>query len=213
MKATQRQNKHRYCVIVSLGARGLVPAFFAELGRYSTQNHCEIECCLLDVPEASNMQHLMGLNESQASDLVSHQVTNIRNIIFAEFPSAQITKWSEYNDHKSFQRYVRLLAEEYTNNKSFRNNCHSQTFSNLEPILRSKGIVKKNHPTVAALSSYLIHELALLLFLEQQRAIAGFIAPKPEMQIQTALANGRYPNLVSIAGNHKPTLSLVVQHE
>jgi hypothetical protein len=159
------------------------------------------------------MQHLMGLNESQASDLVSHQVTNIRNIIFAEFPSAQITKWSEYNDHKSFQRYVRLLAEEYTNNKSFRNNCHSQTFSNLEPILRSKGIVKKNHPTVAALSSYLIHELALLLFLEQQRAIAGFIAPKPEMQIQTALANGRYPNLVSIAGNHKPTLSLVVQHE
>jgi hypothetical protein len=208
MNTTIQCARPRYCVAVSLGAKVLVADYFAKVRHYAEQYHYHVECCLLDVPEIANMKHLMELDESKMSDIVDQQVDNMRQMILGEFPEATVTKWSEYSGISEFQRYLHLLEDEYATNKSFRNHCHSQTYSNLEPVLRSKGIVKKSHPTVASLSGYLISELALLLYLEKNGNMAGFIAPRHEMQIQTSLAEGKYHAIRGIADSHKPTIKV-----
>ena len=199
------ESKPLKLLAVSLGAKVLVADFFCRLQSVAETQGFEIECCLLDVPEVANLQHLTELGESEMRELVDEQVSKMRTVIQSTFPKAVITTWSDYERVPEFQHCLQIVFAEYSNSKSFRNHCHSQTFQNLEPVLRNKGVTRKSHPVVASLSSYLLRELALLIYVERRVEIEGFVAPRSEMSIQTSISVGKYPNLAALCPAHKKT--------
>jgi ABC-type sulfate/molybdate transport systems ATPase subunit len=64
-----------------------------------------------------------------------------------------------------YREIASLFRWQYDSDRRFRNACATQAFRSLQPRLKRLGVHNQRHPIVAALSEYVVRELAILAYL------------------------------------------------
>jgi hypothetical protein len=190
----------RGVILVSLGSSVMSAAYLAAVAREASVASVGLEVCLLAEPEITNVVALEGVPIAQACTQISIRcetlVSHLRCLVVGAF---QISKWGDYNGAPRFKAYLEALGKEFVESHSFNRHCCNQVFRNLQPILRRHGIVSKRNARVSTLAQYLLEELALKLYLANERQIDVEFAPEKEMEVVNAIYDGKYPNLIRFA--------------
>jgi len=195
----------RGIMFVSINAAVMRPAYL-DLVKREVDKRCEsLVFCLLDEPEMINQLHLWNLTDGSARNKVREQSTLLRSTFADEKrPRTLVASFREYKVDPEYIRVFETITLLYKTSGPFRRHCHNQVFRNLQPILRRKQITNKRHELVHDLSSYLLQEISLKLFVARHRKADVEFAPKPEMDLLEAIYERRYSPLNEIMNDRLP---------
>jgi hypothetical protein len=97
-----------------------------------------------------------------------------------------------------FGRYMARLLDFFTTNRGFRNEVRNQTYRNLQPALRRKGIEKKNRPVLDALSQFLVGEVALKCYLGNEFIVDVEYGVAAEMELMKSIYRLHYRDICDL---------------
>lgn len=195
----------RGIMFVSINSTVMCPDYL-DLVKREANKRCEsLVFCLLDEPEMINQMHLWNLTEDRARNKVLDQCTALRLMFAAEKRSRTlVASFRQYKVDPEYIRVFETITLLYNNSGPFRRHCHNQVFRNLQPILRRKQITDKRKELVRDLSSYLLQEISLKLFIARHRKADVEFAPKPEMDLVEAIYSRRYSPLNEMMNGRLP---------
>lgn len=190
-----RRLNPRGCVFVSVGSRGCQPEYVRRVVVDIRAAGFDPFVCLLDAEEIVNAIELEGLAKEQAAQRVAARCREFGAMVDG---AATVHQSSEYEGAKQYQEYLSLLEAAFQSSASFARMCRNQVYRNLHPRLRSRGARNSRDPLTARLVPYLLKEMAVKAAFFRDHEIDVEYSPWPEMEVERALREGRYPDLSNI---------------
>ena len=167
---------------------------------------------LLDDPEISNSEILLGIERPAAIRRVKSRVNEILSRV-PDSDQIRLMRLSGIRQKPAYVRARNVLGNFFCDNKSFANHCRNQVYKNLQPVLRKRSISKRDEE-VGTLCEYLLDELAVKSFLAGNGCYRE-VGPASEMEISRSIRDGKYLPLVNVIHDlpyetiaHDPTVSL-----
>jgi len=200
MKTHAAHRQHRQgSIFVSIGSRVMSPDYL-QLALVRALSECTTcTVFLLDAEEHKNLTELSDMTEEAALEDVRDYTTEL--IAYAEqhWPRHLVTVYtlSKWRGSATYSLAKVALQKEFDTNPSFKHHVLSQTYSNLRPVFKRKGILRwRNSEVVERLSAYLLSELALKLTVACDGIADTEYGPAlKEMEISTSIAENKYPAL------------------
>jgi hypothetical protein len=194
---------------ISLGAKSISVACIEKVLTAAKSVDDRLTVCLLDIPEEVNLVYLERLTLLSARERIASRCQQFtHHLLQLGTPPTAIRLWSQYAQLPEFLPYLQALRHCFKTSPPFRRHCLSQVFCNLQPLLRRCGILGKAHPTVAALSDYLLMEVAIKLYMASERIVSVEYSIFREMSLVEAIFAGKYTSLADFC-KYRPDYEFV----
>ena len=180
--------------LVSVGSRSFNPESITRLDNCANERHLHLLYIVLDGPERYNMSVFHGLHGAVARSAASRSARNY--VISVGLPQNRLLYWAEaIRDLPALGRILVSLNNLFFANRSFRNLCLAQVYSNLKPRLARLGVKNQRDPRVLRASSYLLEELAFKAAAFEEGPYCAELLPVPEMPIVRDLYSSNWITL------------------
>lgn len=145
---------------------------------------------LLDYPERFNVSALQDVALDKALDISRERASDRLRELVVE--GVEYCNWEDGTRHIEYERAHEMVSMKYRAEGRFRRHVLSQTFSNLQPVFRRRGVAKKSDPLVEACVPYLLEEIAFKIAAFAGGPFAGEIMPRPESELVLRFYRGEY---------------------
>lgn len=191
MTATPGAGEKAVCLI-SLGSSKDPETAAALYAKTASQRHAELILCPLDTLEAINRRLLYEDGHGPASPYITEPCRRVQEFCQRDGSALHYMPYSCFEARTDFARYLKDFLDLFAANRRFQSEVRNQTYRNLQPVLRRKGIEKKDRSVLNALSEFLVREIALKCFLGNESIVGVEYALAPQMELMQSLYALRY---------------------
>jgi hypothetical protein len=195
MRTTRGAIEQTAVCLISLGSSKDPEAAATLYAKTASERGAELILCPLDTLEVINRRVLYEDADGFASPYIAEACRRVQEFCRRNGLTLYYVPYSCFDARTDFARYLACFLDLFGTNRRFRSEVRNQTYRNLQPILRRKGIEKKNRPVLDALSEFLVREIALKCFLGNESVAKFEYALAPQMELMQSIYALRYPEV------------------
>jgi hypothetical protein len=190
--------KEKAVCLLSLGSSRDPLAAAALYAKTAAERGSKLILCPLDSLEAINRRVFHGDLAGSASPYIAEACRRIEEFCCNDVSAPLYIPYSCFEVTIEFSRYLARFLDLFTTNRGFRSEVRNQTYRNLQPVLRSKGIEKKNRPVLDMLSEFLVREIALKCYLGNESIADVEYGLAPEMKLMQSICSLHYAGIADL---------------
>ena len=199
MNVTPGVSEKAVCLI-SLGSSKDPERAAAVYAKRAIECGAELLLCPLDNLEAINRRVLYGDTDGPESPYIAEPCMRVQEFCRRSGPALHFVPYSRFEARTDFARYVACFLDLFSTNRRFRSEVRNQTYRNLQPVLRRKGIEKKDRSALNALGEFLVREIAFKCFLGNESIATFEYGLAPQMEVMHSVHELRYPQVGELVG-------------
>jgi hypothetical protein len=179
--------------LISLGSAKDPAAAAAIYAKTASERGADLVLCPLDTLETINRRVLYEDGNGVASPPIIESCRRVQEFCERDGQTLHYMPYSWFEFRADFAPYLACFLDLFAGNRRFRSEVRNQTYRNLQPVLRRKGIEKKDRPVLNALSEFLLREIALKCFLGNESMVNVEYGLAPQMEVMQSIYSFRYP--------------------
>ncbi len=179
-----------YVCLISVASRKFTSYLASAYSRWEIVSGAHVHFVALEELEVYNVKALEGIGTDEA-EVVAATRTSERLEALGLGEGGALS-WGDVCGLVDFEHWRRKVWERFDGGGQFRRHILNQTYANLMPIFRAKGVKRKTDGRVTKCAPYLLDEVAFKLAAFCGGPFRGEIAPRPESELVLRLYGGEY---------------------